>query len=121
MLSIILWLYSEMDRIGSVKVSDLTTAVVMLPWLFRKHKNKQLWSIATLKLFPLIMIHLTNYILNPLQKEHVNNIMKKRKPLGAILQFGGQSPLKLSHDISPILGTDPTAIDICEDRNASMH
>ncbi|MGB0681255.1 MAG: carbamoyl-phosphate synthase large subunit [Magnetovibrionaceae bacterium] len=44
----------------------------------------------------------------------------KGKLLGVIVQFGGQTPLKLSHDLEkagiPILGTSPDAIDLAEDR-----
>ena len=50
--------------------------------------------------------------------------MSHEKPKGVILQFGGQTPLKLSHQIGPILGTPADAIDLCEDRerfNALMN
>ncbi len=53
----------------------------------------------------------------PVTREHVSSIMALEKPLGVILQFGGQTPLKLSHHLSPILGTNPDAIDLCEDRS----
>ncbi|MCB9676913.1 MAG: carbamoyl-phosphate synthase large subunit [Alphaproteobacteria bacterium] len=52
----------------------------------------------------------------PVDLEHVENVLKREKPRGVILQFGGQTPLKLSHDIGPVLGTRPEAIDLCEDR-----
>jgi carbamoyl-phosphate synthase large subunit len=52
----------------------------------------------------------------PVDREHVHNVLKREKPKGVILQFGGQTPLKLSHDIGPVLGTAPEAIDLCEDR-----
>ncbi|MFN7145261.1 MAG: ATP-grasp domain-containing protein, partial [Myxococcota bacterium] len=35
---------------------------------------------------------------------------------GVIVQYGGQTPLKLSHRVGNVLGTQPDAIDICEDR-----
>ena len=37
------------------------------------------------------------------------------------MQFGGQTPLKLSHQIGPILGTSADAIDLCEDRERFNH
>jgi carbamoyl-phosphate synthase large subunit len=52
----------------------------------------------------------------PITIEHVNNVLRHEKPKGIILQFGGQTPLKLSHKIGPILGTPADAIDLCEDR-----
>ena len=43
------------------------------------------------------------------------------KVLGVIVQFGGQTPLKLAHALEaagvPILGTQPDAIDLAEDRD----
>jgi carbamoyl-phosphate synthase large subunit len=52
----------------------------------------------------------------PITKEHVQSIIDREQPKGLILQFGGQTPLKLSHSINPILGTDSDSIDLCEDR-----
>ena len=52
----------------------------------------------------------------PCTLEHVQNILDREKPKGVILQFGGQTPLKLAHSIGPVLGTNPDAIDLCEDR-----
>ncbi len=56
----------------------------------------------------------------PLTLEDVLNIVEKEKPLGLIIQFGGQTPLKLAVPLReagvPILGTTPDAIDRAEDR-----
>jgi len=56
----------------------------------------------------------------PLTREHVLNIVKKEKPYGVIVQFGGQTPLKLAVPLQKagvnILGTTPDSIDIAEDR-----
>ena len=56
----------------------------------------------------------------PLTLEDVLNIVEKEKPLGVIVQFGGQTPLKLAVPLReagvPILGTTPDAIDRAEDR-----
>jgi carbamoyl-phosphate synthase large subunit len=52
----------------------------------------------------------------PIDLEHVQSILDREKPRGVILQFGGQTPLKLSHHIAPVLGTPADAIDLCEDR-----
>ncbi|MGE4318037.1 MAG: carbamoyl-phosphate synthase large subunit [Deferribacterales bacterium] len=56
----------------------------------------------------------------PLTREHVLNIVDKEKPFGVIVQFGGQTPLKLAVPLEkagvPILGTSPDSIDMAEDR-----
>ncbi len=56
----------------------------------------------------------------PLNFENVMNIVDNEKPFGVIVQFGGQTPLKLSMDLKnsgvSILGTDPKSIDMAEDR-----
>ncbi len=56
----------------------------------------------------------------PLTIEDVLEVAQREKPVGAIVQFGGQTPLKLSVPLEkaglPILGTPPDAIDRAEDR-----
>ena len=56
----------------------------------------------------------------PLTLEDVLNVVEKERPLGVIVQFGGQTPLKLAVPLReagvPILGTSPDAIDRAEDR-----
>jgi len=56
----------------------------------------------------------------PLTLEDVLEIMAKEKPEGVIVQFGGQTPLKLSRALeeagAPIIGTSPDSIDVAEDR-----
>ncbi|HEY5648364.1 MAG TPA: carbamoyl-phosphate synthase large subunit [Nitrospiria bacterium] len=56
----------------------------------------------------------------PLTKEDVLNIIETEKPDGVVVQFGGQTPLKLAVPLSEagvtILGTSPDAIDRAEDR-----
>ena len=56
----------------------------------------------------------------PLTKEDVLHIVETEKPMGVIVQFGGQTPLNLSVGLHaagvPILGTQPESIDRAEDR-----
>ncbi len=56
----------------------------------------------------------------PLTLEDVLAILERERPEGVILQFGGQTPLKLARALEaagvPIWGTSPEAIDIAEDR-----
>ncbi|MDA7417500.1 carbamoyl-phosphate synthase large subunit [Xenophilus arseniciresistens] len=56
----------------------------------------------------------------PLTLEDVLEIVDKEKPAGVIVQYGGQTPLKLALDLEangvPIIGTSPDMIDAAEDR-----
>ncbi|WP_086480085.1 carbamoyl-phosphate synthase large subunit [Oceanospirillum sanctuarii] len=56
----------------------------------------------------------------PITLEDVLEIVDKEKPKGVIVQFGGQTPLKLARELEaagvPIIGTTPDAIDRAEDR-----
>ena len=56
----------------------------------------------------------------PVTLEDVLEIVDKEKPLGVIVQYGGQTPLKLALGLAengvPIIGTSPDSIDIAEDR-----
>jgi carbamoyl-phosphate synthase large subunit len=52
--------------------------------------------------------------------EDVMEVIDKEKPEGVIVQYGGQTPLKLARDLeeagAPIIGTSPDSIDLAEDR-----
>jgi carbamoyl-phosphate synthase large subunit len=56
----------------------------------------------------------------PLTFEDVIEVVRREKPYGVIVQYGGQTPLKLAVALEeagvPILGTSPDAIDLAEDR-----
>jgi carbamoyl-phosphate synthase large subunit len=56
----------------------------------------------------------------PLTVEDVLAVVEREQPLGVVVQFGGQTPLRLARTLVaegvPILGTDPAAIDLAEDR-----
>jgi len=56
----------------------------------------------------------------PVTLEDVLEIVAKEQPAGVIVQYGGQTPLKLALDLEragvPIIGTSPDSIDIAEDR-----
>ncbi len=56
----------------------------------------------------------------PVTLEDVLEIVAIEKPFGVIVQYGGQTPLKLAKDLEkagvPIIGTTPDAIDMAEDR-----
>jgi carbamoyl-phosphate synthase large subunit len=56
----------------------------------------------------------------PVTLEDVLEIVAREKPEGVIVQYGGQTPLKLALDLEragvPIIGTSPDSIDVAEDR-----
>jgi carbamoyl-phosphate synthase large subunit len=56
----------------------------------------------------------------PLTLEDVLEIIHLEQPKGVIVQYGGQTPLKLARDLAaagaPIIGTSPDSIDLAEDR-----
>jgi carbamoyl-phosphate synthase large subunit len=56
----------------------------------------------------------------PLTFEDVMSVIDLEKPKGVIVQFGGQTPLKLAQQLkdagAPIIGTQPESIDQAEDR-----
>jgi carbamoyl-phosphate synthase large subunit len=61
----------------------------------------------------------------PLTLEDVLEIVDKEKPAGVIVQYGGQTPLKLALALEaagvPIIGTSPDMIDAAEDRERFQH
>ncbi|MCP4408647.1 MAG: carbamoyl-phosphate synthase large subunit [Gammaproteobacteria bacterium] len=56
----------------------------------------------------------------PLTLEDVLEVVRVENPIGVIVQYGGQTPLKLARDLEaagvPIIGTSPDSIDLAEDR-----
>ncbi|AGA34772.1 Carbamoyl-phosphate synthase large chain [Thioalkalivibrio nitratireducens DSM 14787] len=61
----------------------------------------------------------------PLTLEDVLEIVAVEQPKGVIVQYGGQTPLKLARDLEaagvPIIGTSPDSIDLAEDRERFQH
>jgi carbamoyl-phosphate synthase large subunit len=61
----------------------------------------------------------------PLTLEDVLEIVETERPEGIIVQYGGQTPLKLARDLeafgAPIIGTTPDSIDLAEDRERFQH
>jgi carbamoyl-phosphate synthase large subunit len=61
----------------------------------------------------------------PLTVEDVLSIYQKEKPIGVIVQFGGQTPLNIASELAEagvrILGTSPDTIDFAEDRDRFRH
>ncbi len=61
----------------------------------------------------------------PLTLENVLEIVDKERPVGVVVQYGGQTPLKLARALEsagvPIIGTTPDSIDLAEDRERFQH
>jgi carbamoyl-phosphate synthase large subunit len=61
----------------------------------------------------------------PLTLEDVLELVCVERPKGVIVQYGGQTPLKLARDLEaagvPIVGTSPDSIDLAEDRERFQH
>lgn len=61
---------------------------------------------------------------DPLTLEDVLEIIRQEKPKGVVVQYGGQTPLKLAKELAiagvPIIGTSPDSIDRAEDRERSQ-
>jgi len=61
----------------------------------------------------------------PLTLEDVIELIELEKPKGVIVQYGGQTPLKLARALeaagAPIIGTTPDSIDLAEDRERFQH
>ncbi len=61
----------------------------------------------------------------PVTLEDVLEVVDKEQPTGVIVQYGGQTPLKLALDLEangvPIIGTSPDMIDMAEDRERFQH
>ncbi len=61
----------------------------------------------------------------PVTLEDVLEIVAREKPKGVIVQYGGQTPLKLARALEangvPIIGTSPDSIDLAEDRERFQH
>ncbi len=57
----------------------------------------------------------------PLTLEDVSEVLHLEQPSGVIVQYGGQTPLKLAASLkdmgAPVIGTSPDAIDLAEDRD----
>ena len=57
------------------------------------------WLTVTLKLYLPITIHLTDLYFEPITLEDVLEIVRVEKPKGVIVQYGGQTPLKLAREL----------------------
>jgi len=104
---------------ASARVLNLITAVSMPPLPCGRWDMRQLWLTATRKPSPRTMIPRQAYF-EPLTVEDVVSIYEKEKPLGVIVQFGGQTPLNIAEELEKagvkILGTTVESIDIASDR-----
>ncbi|BDI17307.1 hypothetical protein ANSO36C_31090 [Nostoc cf. commune SO-36] len=89
---------------------------------------RQLWSTPTQRQFSTDYDTSDRLYFEPLTKEDVLNIIETENPVGVIIQFGGQTPLKLAIPLQEFLnndtsglntkiwGTSPDSIDMAENR-----
>lgn len=109
----------------SVRVSSLITAASMLLWRCAKTVTKPSWLTVTRKRFQPTTTPATGLYFEPVTLEDVLEIIDVEKPEGVIVQYGGQTPLKLARALEAngvnIIGTTPDSIDAAEDRERFQH
>jgi carbamoyl-phosphate synthase large subunit len=131
--------YSTYDEVDEVKVSDRKKVMVIGSGPIRIGQGIEFDYCSVHCVLALKKVGIETIIVNnnpetvstdfnisdklyfePLTKEDVLNIVEKEKPDGVILQFGGQTAIKLAKFFRqmniPILGTKPEQIDAAEDR-----
>lgn len=131
--------YSTYDEYDEVKISDKKKILVIGSGPIRIGQGVEFDYCSVHSIFALAKCGVETIIVNnnpetvstdfdiadklyfePLTEEDVLNIVNKEKPDGVILQFGGQTAIKLANFFKekniPILGTDPEQIDMAEDR-----
>jgi len=131
--------YSTYDEYDEVKISDKKKILVIGSGPIRIGQGVEFDYCSVHSIFALAKCEIETIIVNnnpetvstdfdiadklyfePLTEEDVLNIVEKENPDGVILQFGGQTAIKLANFFKekniPILGTDPEQIDMAEDR-----
>ncbi|MDF2677173.1 MAG: carbamoyl phosphate synthase large subunit [Bacillota bacterium] len=131
--------YSTYDEYDEVKISDKKKILVIGSGPIRIGQGVEFDYCSVHSIFALKKCGIETIIVNnnpetvstdfdiadklyfePLTEEDVLNIIEKENPNGVILQFGGQTAIKLANFFKekniPILGTDPEQIDVAEDR-----
>ena len=131
--------YSTYDEYDEVKISDKKKILVIGSGPIRIGQGVEFDYCSVHSIFALAKCGIETIIVNnnpetvstdfdiadklyfePLTEEDVLNIVEKERPDGVILQFGGQTAIKLANFFKekniPILGTDPEQIDMAEDR-----
>ena len=98
----------------------MITAPYTVPGHLQKRDGRRLSSTTTRRQYLPTLILQTNCILSHLTPEDVESIVKLEKPDGAVVQFGGQTAIKLTESLMKmgvkILGTKAEDVDAAEDR-----
>ena len=116
---------SAAGRTASARASSSTIAAATRCSHSPRPDTSRSWSTATRRPCPLDYDTSDRLYFEPLTAEDVIEICRVEQSrgtlAGVIVQFGGQTPLKLAHALEaagiPILGTTPDAIDLAEDRH----
>ena len=107
-------------RTASARASSSTTAACTPRSRCARTATRPSWSTATRRPCRPTTTPRDRLYFEPVTLEDVLEIVDKEKPVGVIVQYGGQTPLKLALDLEragvPIIGTTPDSIDIAEDR-----
>ena len=110
-------------RTASARASSSTTAASTPRSRCARTATRPSWSTATRRPSRPTTTRPDRLYFEPLTLEDVLEIVDVEKPAGVIVQYGGQTPLKLPRATSsagvPIIGTSPDMIDIAEDRERS--
>ena len=117
--------FSAAARTGSARASSSTIAAATPPSRCPARATRPSWSIAIRRRCRPTTTPPDRLYFEPLTEEDVLEIVRKEETngrvKGVIVQFGGQTPLKLAQALEaakvPILGTSPDAIDLAEDRD----
>ena len=111
---------SARGRTASARASSSTTPASTPPSRSARRAWRRSWSTAIPETVSTDYDTSDRLYFEPLTFEDVMNIVERERPRGVIVQFGGQTPLKLVVALEkagvPILGTPPDAIDRAEDR-----
>ena len=108
------------DRSGSARESSLTSVPYTVPGLLPKKAMRRSSSITIRRLSAQTLILRDKLYFEPLTPEDVESIVDLEHPDGAVVQFGGQTAIKLTESLMkmgvPILGTSAENVDAAEDR-----
>ena len=117
--------YSAAARTVLVRVSSLTTAAYTPPLALREDGYETIMVNCNPETVSTDYDTSDRLYFEPVTLEDVLEIVRIEKPKGVIVQYGGQTPLKLARALEaagvPVIGTSPDAIDRAEDRERFQH
>ena len=107
-------------RTASARASSSTTAACTRRWRCARTASRRSWSTAIRRPCRPTTTPRTGCTSSRSRSRTCSRSSHIEKPFGVIVQYGGQTPLKLARDLEkngvPIIGTSPDMIDMAEDR-----